>query len=608
VLQFLASRVSETPLPTEAYKAIQSHIYSDFWTYFRPEAVLLVTILLLLLLGMTTRWLGRFNRVHLMVAASLGVALLLCLGQDWSAAKPYFLDFGFLPDVATNAQRPGGDGAESVIGSMLAADGLSMFFRVLLLVTGLFTVWMGATAKEMRDRSLPEFYILMLGSLVGMMLLAGATHMLMVYLAIEMMSLPSYVLVALRRRQRRATEASLKYMLFGSVASGAMVYGLSLIYGISGGLSFHQVAEGMAYAGTNPDNLYALGIGLLLFIVGIGYKMAIAPMHFWCPDAYEGAPTPVTAFLSVASKAAGFAAAIRFVWMACGAIPPGSDVALQSLPWVELLAVIGILTMTVGNLAALRQNNMKRLLAYSSIAHAGYIMIGVTAIAAGRVVGGDDGNSVAAMGVVACALYLVAYMVTNYGAFAGVVAIENQDNDNEDISALRSLRKRNLFLAVCMFVVMVSLLGVPPAFGFWGKFYLFKVGVDAGAMGNNVIYAMLIAAAVNTAVSAYYYFKIVREMFLVEAERGSFRPFQMPLGIRSLVGVSSLGIIVLFVGLSLAAENRLVDGARGVINDGTTGHGFSLKLGANQPVPEDGDDRAGTDTASRPGESVTTAR
>lgn len=606
MLQFLASRVSETPLPTEAYKAIQSHIYSDFWDFFRPEAVLLVMILLLLVLGMTTRWVGRINRVHLLVAASMVVAIAMCLGQDWSFAKPFFLDFGFLPDVAANAAQPGRDGADSVIGSMLAADGLSMFFRVFLLVTGLFTVWMGATAKEMRDRSLPEFYILMLGSLVGMMLLAGSTHMLMVYLAIEMMSLPSYVLVALRRRQRRATEASLKYMLFGSVASGAMVYGLSLIYGISGGLSFHQVAEGMAFAGTNPDNLYALGIGLLLFIVGIGYKMAIAPMHFWCPDAYEGAPTPVTAFLSVASKAAGFAAAIRFVWMACGAVPPGSEVTLQSLPWVELLAVIGILTMTVGNFAAIRQNNIKRLLAYSSIAHAGYLMIGVTAIAAGRVVGGDDGNAVASMGVVACAVYLVAYMITNYGAFAGVIAIENQDNDNEDISALRALRRRNLFLAVCMFVVMVSLLGVPPAFGFWGKFLLFKVGVDAGEMGNTVIYVMLVAAAVNTAVSAYYYFKIVREMFLVEPERGSYRPFQMPFGTRSLVGVSALGIIVLFVGLSLVSDNRLVEGASGVIHDGTRGHGFSLQLGANQPAPDGGEPPA--EEASTPPGDATTSR
>jgi len=606
VLQFLATRVSETPLPTEAYKAIQSHIYSDFWEFFRPEAVLLVAILLMVVLGMTTRWLGRVNRVHLMVAVAIAVALGLCLGQDWTTAKPFFLDFGFLPGVA-DAKAAGGDGASSVIGSMLAADGLSMFFRVFLLVTGLLTVWMGATAKEMRDRSLPEFYILMLGSLVGMMLLAGSTHMLMVYLAIEMMSLPSYVLVALRRRQRRATEASLKYMLFGSVASGAMVYGLSLIYGISGGLSFAQVADGMANAGANPDNMYALGIGLLLFLVGIGYKMAIAPMHFWCPDAYEGAPTPVTAFLSVASKAAGFAAAIRFVWMAAGAVPAGAAVGIQSLPWVELLAAIGILTMTIGNLAAIRQTNIKRLLAYSSIAHAGYLMIGLTAIAAGQVVGGEQGSRVAATGIVACALYLVAYMLTNYGAFAGVIAIENQDNDNENISALRSLRRRNLFLAVCMFVVMVSLLGVPPTFGFWGKFYLFQVGVDAGEMGNNVIYVMLIAAAINTAISAYYYFKIVREMFLADAERGTYRPFQVPFGTKALVGVSSLGVVVLFVGLSFVTENRLVDGAKGVIQDGRTGHSFSYKT-ATDSTSSTGTADGNADEAANPAEPSTASR
>lgn len=572
MLQLLATRVSESPIGTDVYKAIQSHVYGDFWAFFRPEAVLLVAILVMLVLGMTDRWKGRAKSVHLFAAFSLLISLVLCLGSDWESAKAIFLDFGHLPSVAAAEAN----GENPIIGSMLVGDGLSHFFRVFLLVTGLLTVWMGASAKEMRDRSLPEFYILFFGSLVGMMLLASATHMLMVYLAIEMMSLPSYALVALRRKQRRATEASLKYMLFGSVASGAMVYGLSLIYGMSGGLGFADVADGMATVGENSSNLHALGIGLFLFIVGIGYKMAIAPMHFWCPDAYEGAPTPVTAFLSVASKAAGFAAAIRFVWVAAGATPEGALGGLQALPWVEMLVVIGILTMTVGNFTAIRQSNIKRMLAYSSIAHAGYLMIGVAAIAAGRVVGGEAGNSVAVTGVVSVAVYMVAYLLTNYGAFAAVVALENQDNDNEDLSAFKALAKRNLFLAICIFVVLLSLLGVPPTVGFFGKVYLFFAGVEAFQLGNDALVVMLIAAGINTAVSAYYYFKVARAMFLEDAERGTYRPFQQPTGTTTLVTFSTAGILVFFVAFAAAGEHGLVKGAGNVIENGRIEHDFRV--------------------------------
>jgi NADH-quinone oxidoreductase subunit N len=567
----LSGTVNETPLDSVAYKAMQSHVYSDFFAYFMPETILLAALLVMLTLGISRRASKKSGLLNGLVAVSLIGALAVCLGQHWDEMRRVFLDFGPLPRWGGAPEGAGND----ITASMLSGDGLSHFFRIFLLATGVLTVWMASSAKEMRDRSMTEFHILFLGSLVGMMLLASASHMLMVYLAIEMMSLPSYVMVALRRKQRRSTEASLKYMLFGSVASGAMVYGLSLIYGMTGGLSFSAVAEGMSIAGETAGNVPVLALGLFLFIIGLGYKMAIAPMHFWCPDAYEGAPTPVTAFLSVASKAAGFAAAIRFVWLTAGAGAAGS----QPLPWVEMLAVLGILTMTIGNLAAIRQSNIKRMLAYSSVAHAGYMLIGLAAVAAGRVVGDDD---MAKLGVISLAIYLVAYLLTNYGAFATVVALENQDNDNEDLTAFRALGKRNLLLAVCMFIVLLSLLGVPPTVGFFGKFWLFWAGLKA-RIGNPAIVVLLIAAAVNTAISAYYYFKVVREMFLVSAERGTYRPFTMPLSTRALVGGTSIGLVVLFVMFSIVGDSSLVRRAGGLVDTMTPHHQFKTAMPAAKP-------------------------
>ncbi len=593
MLSLLTTRVSEHALSTEAYAAVQSHNFADFFDYLLPEAIVLLTLLGMLMIGFSRRLSKDGPIIHRVAAIGLLGALLVCMNANWESARAIFLDFGHLPllDLLMEENRP----EAGVVGSMLSADGLSHFFRIFLLITGLLTVWMGVSAREMRDRSLTEFYILFLGSLAGMLLLASASHMLMVYLAIEMMSLPSYVLVALRRNQRRATEASLKYMLFGSVASGAMVYGLSLIYGMTGGLSFPAVAEGIAMASAHPANSATLGIGLFLFIVGIGYKMSIAPMHFWAPDAYEGAPTPVVAFLSVASKAAGFAAALRFVWMAAGAAPSG--VGSNPFPWVEMLAVLGVLTMTIGNLAALRQTNVKRLLAYSSIAHAGYMMIAVTVVAFGRLTGND---TVASAGLLSCAVYLVAYLITNYGAFAAVVAVENHGNDNEHISAFRAMRQRNMFLAVCMFIILLSLLGVPPTLGFLGKFMVFKAGIEMIQHGSAIMTVMLIAAAINTAISAYYYFVIAREMFLVEGERGTFRPFQMPIGVRGLIGLSTVGIIGLFVMFGWLSDHPTIKGSENVIRDGRFEHSF----GVTPSEPDAGEEEAGVSRADDSGSVV----
>ena len=586
MIPFLVSQIESAPLNSGVYKQLQASIYDDFFAYFIPETVLLITILVMLMLAITKfgqrdtsrRW------YHMIAAGSLIVSSLIFVFTQERLGAGLFTDFGDLGSLAlpdSDTMRTQG------AGSMIAADGLSQFFRFFLLLCGLITVWMGVAAKEMRDRSLPEFYSLLLGSLVGMMLLSGANHMLLVYLAIEMMSLPSYVMVALRRNQKRATEASLKYMLFGSVASGGMVYGLSLIYGFAGGLSFHEIANGLSQSGE------ALGISmaLFLFVIGLGYKMAIAPMHFWCPDAYEGAPTPVTAFLSVASKAAGFAVALRVIYLLSGANLPGAE----SLPWIEVLAALSVLTMSVGNFAAIQQTNIKRMLAYSSIAHAGYMLMGITAVAYGQQY---NIPSVATAGLVATAVYMLAYMVTNFGAFGAVIALENQDNDDERIEAFRGLLKRNVFMAICVFVILLSLLGVPPTFGFWGKFLLFKAAVE-GAEGNPAIVVMLIAAAINTAVSAYYYFKIAREMFLVDVEEGSVRPFFLPTATRSLIGLSAAGIIICFIMYGVIGEDVekrfSTIGGEASVTQGADAYTFDLTAKDAQDEEDSDEDSADED-------------
>ncbi len=542
MLSLLATEISQQPLKTEVYRRFQSSIYENVQSYFLPEGILLLVILLLLLLEVGPAKFRKNNKsYHWLALSGLVAAFFLCLGQNWQGAAAIFLDWGWLhPWNTPSTEALGTDSASlsSIAGSMLAGDGLSHFFRLFLLLTGILSIWMSASAKEMKDRRLGEFYALMLGSLVGMMLLSASNHMLMTYLAIEMMSLPSYVLVAFRRKERRATEASLKYMLFGSVASGIMIYGISLLYGLLGGVSFTHISQTIGEV-SNSD-LPLLSFSILLFLVGLGYKMAIAPMHFWCPDAYEGAPTPVTAFLSVASKAAGFALALRFVYLLCA---PTIEGQAPSFPWIEVLSVLSILTMTIGNFGAIRQNNIKRMLAYSSIAHAGYLLIGITAMATGRL---TNNETLAEAGIIATLVYLLAYMITNYGAFGTVVAIENQDNDNETIEAFKGLAKRNLGLAIFAFVIFLSLLGVPPTLGFLGKVKLFFAGVDA-AKANPVLIVVLIAAGINTAVSAYYYFKVVREMFLTKVERGEYRPFSLPGLSRSLIALTSILILVGFI-------------------------------------------------------------
>jgi NADH-quinone oxidoreductase subunit N len=414
----------------------------------------------------------------------------------------------------------------------MARDPMSDFFKVFFLAT---TALVGAAAMRARDavdytdgdKESAEFYTLVLTTTLGMFLMAASTDLLTAFLSLEMVSIMSYILSGFKRRDRRSSEASLKYVIYGGVASGVMLYGMSLLYGLSGATSLGAVR---AAAAATPATATVVA-AVILCLAGFGYKIASVPFHMWCPDVYEGAPTPVTAFLSVGPKAAGFALLIRFF---SGAIPPslgsGLDVAT---PWPLLLSVIACATMTLGNLTALMQTNIKRLFAYSSIAHAGYLLLGLCATTAG----GDDG-------VRAILLYLVTYLFMNLGAFVVIMAVSDAGL-GETLEDYRGLGKRAPFAAVTMVLFLCSLTGLPPFAGFFGKYFLFAALV---ARGTPLMITVAIIAALNSAVSLFYYARIFKAMYFEDGP--STEPLAVPRVHAVTLGLMAVPTTFLFLAWS----------------------------------------------------------
>ncbi len=381
-------------------------------------------------------------------------------------------------------------------GGMLATDAFSAFFKALLIGATLLVLlaFTFRNSRELAGLGQGEFHALMLAATLANVLLASANDLLMLYLSLEMLSLTSYVLVAYMKGDRMSNEASLKYILFGAVSTGVMLYGLTLLYGMAGTSSFSGVREALS-AGLTAGETRTATVAVLLVIAGFGFKTASVPFHFWCPDVYQGAPTPVTAFLSVAPKAAGFAIMTRFFFSGL-AVREGEPWALTGLlGWQGMLMLISVVTMTVGNVAALTQTNMKRLLAYSSIAHAGYIMMGVVALS-------ENG----ARGLI---VYLLAYLVMNLGAFL-VVMLIHQETGSFDLRDYGGMYHRAPFLTLAMAVFLFSLMGIPPLVGFMGKLYVFAAIVEKGP----AFWWYALAGAVNAAVAAYYYARVLKTMII----------------------------------------------------------------------------------------------
>ncbi len=400
----------------------------------------------------------------------------------------------------------------------IAMDPMAIFFKCFLILTSLLVLLATPGSKELSQRNLGEFYALLLGVTLAMLLLSSSVDMLMLYLSLEMVSIGSYVMVGYLRNDRQSNEASLKYLLFGAVATGSMLYGFTIIYGLTGTTKIAVVGAVLSN-GAGAENSAILLIAAALILAGFGFKTAAVPFHFWCPDVYTGAPTPVTAFLSVAPKAAGFAALIRFFFLGLSHSSGGYEYWIQFsfINWNYLIIIISIITMTLGNVAALRQDNMKRMLAYSSIAHAGYIFMG-TVVLTGQ-------------GLQSVFIYLITYLFMNLGAFLVVIELFNRTG-SFDLKDYRGLYRRSPFLTLAMTLFMLSLMGIPPLAGFFGKLYVFAAAVNRDLAWYAVI------GALNSVIAVYYYARVIKTM-IIEGNEDTAR-ISIPWTSRMLVWIMLL--------------------------------------------------------------------
>ncbi|MBI5547110.1 MAG: NADH-quinone oxidoreductase subunit N [Deltaproteobacteria bacterium] len=428
--------------------------------------------------------------------------------------------------------------SQLIFSGLIAHDALAIYFKWLFLAATALAVWMAIPSKEIVPSRLGEYFALLLTMCLGMNLMASSVDLLMVYLSLEMVSIVSYILAGYRRGDRRAAEASLKYVIYGAVASGIMLFGISYLYGLLGTTNLNLVQARLAsFDGSNAGGQVALLVTLVFVLSGVGYKVASVPWHMWCPDVYEGAPTPFTAFLSVAPKAAGFAVALRLFFGGMASVPNGGLDQMAKIaagvPWPAVLGAVAAATMTLGNLAALNQNNLKRLLAYSSIAHAGYVMMGLA--------------SASNLGNQSVLVYLTFYLLMNIGAFL-VVEMISRSGGSESIFEYRGLAKRAPFAAVAFAILLFSLTGLPPLAGFIGKFYLFyaviqKAGAAAATGDATGWWALAVIGVLNSAVSLYYYARVVKAMFL---EKGTEeRPLEFPVSYTGMLA-GLTGLVVLF--------------------------------------------------------------
>lgn len=430
---------------------------ADFY-YILPEIVLTVGALLVLVVDLV-----KSDRDDLALPTTL-LVLVVTGGVLWSFAG-----------VDTLASR-----------GLLAIDGFALFFKFIFLLAAGITVLMSDAYMRMEGMRAGEFYFMILCATIGMMFMASGVDLITLFIGLETMAVSFYVLTGYLKPNQRSNEAAVKYYLLGAFSTGILLYGMSLLYAVSGSTNLAVIAESV----TAGDGVLVLGI--ILVAAGMGFKIAAVPFHMWSPDVYEGAPTPVTAYLSVGSKAAAFAMLLRiFV----------EGLPAASATWHDIFWWMAVLTMTVGNLAAITQSNTKRMLAYSSIAHSGYMLIGVVA-ATHR-------------GVTAALVYLFVYVFMQLGAFAIVALLRRRDVIGDELKDLSGLYFRSPFAAVAMLVFMLSLGGIPPTAGFMGKFWIFSAAIDSGEI------ALAIIGVVNSAISLYYYFRVIVFMWIKEEVVGS---------------------------------------------------------------------------------------
>ncbi|MDE0126047.1 MAG: NADH-quinone oxidoreductase subunit N [Bryobacterales bacterium] len=420
-------------------------------------------------------------------------------------------------------------GAFSGLSGSIVIDGFGVFFNIIFVLSGALAVILSVRYMEAEGEHRGEYYALVLFAQAGMSIMATGNDLVVLFVALETMALSFYVMVGFLRRSKRSNEAAMKYLILGAFSSGLLAYGFSILYGIAGSTSIEAIGTAVA---ERPDGDWVTTLALITTSVGLFFKISAVPFHMWAPDVYEGAPTPTAAYVSVASKAASFALMIRIFLSAYGS-------AAES--WMPLLAGIALITMTVGNLAAVTQSNLKRLLAYSSVAHAGYILLGLVAA-----------NDAGLRGI---AIYILAYVFMNYGAFALIAALRRDGEAAEEIDDLNGLAGRAPGYTILVAIFMLSLAGIPPMAGFYGKYYIFLGLLREG------YYVLAVFAALYVAVAAYYYFRIIRACWLTGS---GDKPAALDLGLGTRVALVGSGVLTVVIGvlpqrfLALAGESVLL--------------------------------------------------
>jgi NADH-quinone oxidoreductase subunit N len=515
-------------LPTINLAELQSSLVA-----FAPELVVCGGIVVLLL----CRMLPSLERFHLgYLALFVVVAALVAAWVEWVSG-----DYDPTPSFT----------------GMVVPDALTVYMRMLLLGFTALVIVLCLLSKVPEAEDSADFFVLLLGAALGMMLMCSAAHLLMVYIAVEMASLPSYALAGFLKLRRQSSEAALKYVVYGGAASGVMLYGISLLAGRFGTGYLPEVAAGFASALQQPALDAILLVGLLLIVIGLAFKLAAVPFHFWCPDVFEGAAAEVAGFLSVASKGAAIALTGRFTLVMVGAL--AADWATPAV-WQSMAAYLGptlaffaAVTATFGNLAAYAQTNLKRLLAYSTIAHAGYMLMPLAALT-------RDGLD-------AALFYLIAYLFMNLGAFA-VVAFLRDAAGTEDLSGYGGMIHRAPVLTVTLAVFLLSLVGLPPLMGYMAKFQIFAVlWKSYQDFDNTGLLVLLVVGLLNTVISLFYYVRVLKVMILDVPPDKAAEPLRVPVGqvlfATLLAAVVSLGIIA-WDPLALQGSGRAVSQFRDI--------------------------------------------
>jgi NADH-quinone oxidoreductase subunit N len=445
-----------------------------------PELIIAVGAMVLLMLGV-------YSSERMNTTISVLAAVLLLVAAGWMLLNPQ-------------------DG--SAFNDAFVSDPFSRFMKLLALVGSAITLIMSLSFARQEKFDKFEFPVLILLSTLGMMLMISANDMLTLYLGVELQSLAIYVLAAINRDSLRSTEAGLKYFVLGALSSGMLLYGISLVYGYTGNTGFEAIAEALAGA----ERQLGLVFGLVFVLAGLAFKISAVPFHMWTPDVYEGAPTPVTAFMAAAPKMAAMALTVRATM---GAFEP------IAADWQQIVVFIAIASMALGSFAAIGQTNIKRLMAYSSIGHVGFALVGLAS------------NSEA--GVRGVAIYMLIYLAMTLGSFAFILAMRRNDRNVEQIDELAGLAATNPAMATVLTILMFSLAGIPPLAGFWGKWYVFLAAIDAK------LYALAVIGVLTSVVGAYYYLRIIKIMWFDEPV-GAFQPMAGEL--RVVLGLS--GAFVLF--------------------------------------------------------------